>query len=428
MVITTALVRRRLGPALIVALSVFAAGPAPADPGAPGAGVAGLIEHARRNSPMYALERAEADAARGRADAAGALPDPTFQLELMDFTNAMRGGSASLLPGQVGETRYRITQPLPGWGKRELASQAAGALAARADANRDVAWLNLEADIKAAWLRHYAADREAGLARNALVLMQGLEETALARYRAGLLPQAAVLRAQREITVQRVALVAVEQRRQGAMAALNALLARAADAPLAAPGELSPLPPVPEFAALAERARGFSPALAAETHGMEAARLERERTWRERYPDFAVGLTNNRPRGGEQSWDVMFEVMIPLQQPARRAREREALSMEAAADARRAAAEAKLMGELGRAHAAFASGRDTVRLLRGTLLPQAEATRDATRAAFANGRVDFDSALEAERQITDTRMALLQAEVDTRMALADIEKLAGDIR
>ena len=50
--------------------------------------------------------------ARERVTPAGALPDPRFELELMDATNTMSGRSASLLPGRVGETRYRIVQPL----------------------------------------------------------------------------------------------------------------------------------------------------------------------------------------------------------------------------------------------------------------------------------------------------------------------------
>jgi len=124
----------------------------------------------------------------------------------------------------------------------------------------------------------------------------------------------------------------------------------------------------------------------------------------------------------------MFEVTIPLQQSARRAREREAVLMVSAADAKRAAAESRLLGELGTAYAAFTSGRETLQLLQGTLRPQAEATRDATRAAFSTGRVDFDAVLEAERQLVDTRMATLTAEVETRLALAEIEKLAGEMQ
>lgn len=425
--------RRHRARSLLAALACgasFAAAPALADADATllGADVGSLIEHARTSNPMFAVERAEAAAARERVGAAGALPDPTFQVELMDFTNEMRGGSTSLVPGQVGETRYRITQPLPGWGKRELEAQAAGALAGKAEATREAAWLALVAEIRSAWLRYYMADREAVLGRNALALLQGLEETTLARYRTGLLPQAAVLRAQRELTAQRVALVAVEQRRQGAAAALNALLARAANAPLAAPAELPPLPAVPPFAELIERARGFSPTLAAEDRGVEAARLQRERTWRERYPDFAVGLTNNRPRGGEQSWDLMFEVMIPLQQSSRRAREREAEYMLMAAEARREDARARATGELGIAWSMYAQGRETLRLLEHTLLPQAQATRDASQAALSSGKVDFDSVIEAERQLIDIRTQRLKAELDTRLALTEIKKLTGDLK
>lgn len=86
-----------------------------------GANIGELIEYARRNHPAFAAERAEAAAALERIVPAGALPDPTVGVELMDFGNAMRNRSASLVPRQVGETCYQISQPLPGWGKRALA-------------------------------------------------------------------------------------------------------------------------------------------------------------------------------------------------------------------------------------------------------------------------------------------------------------------
>lgn len=390
-----------------------------------GADVASLLDYARSANPMFAVERAEAEAARVRIGAAGGLPDPSFQLELMDATNTMMGGGTDFVPGRVGETRYRVVQPLPGWGKRELELRAAQARASQAAATRDAAWLDLAAEIEAAWLRYYAADREAALNREALELLRGVEETSLARYRLGLLPQQAVLRAQREITTQRLTLVAVEQRRTAAVAALNTLLARPADSTLAQPLAPAPLPEPPTLARLLPRVRENSPVLAAEAYRTDTARLERDRTRSDRYPDFSVGLTNNRPRGGEDSWDVMFEVMIPLQQSVRRAREREAEVMVDAAEARRSAAESRLQGELGSAHAAYVAGRASLNLLDGTLLPQAEATRDATRSAFSGGRVDFDALLEAERQLVDTRLTMLQTELDTRLALAELQKLAG---
>ena len=76
----------------------------------------------------------------------------------------------------------------------------------------------------------------------------------------------------------------------------------------------------------------------------------------------------------------------------------------------------------------FSSGRDSLRLLEHTLLPQALATRDASRAALASGSVDFDSVIEAERQLIDVRMKALQTELDTPLALSEIERLAGEAK
>lgn len=411
--------------ALICALG---AGLARADTAGLGADIDGLLEHARQVNPGFAVQRAETRAAYERIDASGGLPDPSFQLELMDATNNMTPGGSNFVPGEVGETRYRIVQPLPGWGKRDLDIHAARSRASQAGATLDSAWLDLAAELRSAWLRYYANDREAQLNNDALALLQGIEEGALARYRQGLLPQQAVLRAQREITAQRLALVGIEQRRVAVVASLNALLARPPNSPLAPPQDPAPLPDAPPFDELSQRLRGANPALAAEAHANETARYERDRTRQDRYPDFSIGVTNNRPRDGADSWDVMFEVMIPLQQSVRHAREREAEVMLGAAEARREEAEARLQGALGGFYAAYAAGHESLRLVHTTLLPQSEASRDATRSAFANGRADFDALLEAERQLVDTRLTLLQTELDTRLALTELEKLAGKLQ
>ncbi|MCD6679677.1 MAG: TolC family protein [Burkholderiaceae bacterium] len=427
--------RRRVAPtlaALAFAFSsafAFAAGNAPDAPASTepvlGANVDELIEYARRNHPAFAAERAEAAAALERIVPAGALPDPTVGIELMDFGNAMRNRSASLVPGQVGETRYQISQPLPGWGKRELAMRAAQARAGQAAATRDAAWTEIVARIEAAWLRYYVAGREIALSRQGLTLLQTLEELSLKRFELGLVPQQAVLRTQREITAQRVALLEAEQRIRGLAAALNGLLARPSQAPLAAPTEAPPLPERLEAAALFDAARTRNPDVQTSTAGVEVARAERERTYQDRLPDFSVGLRNDRPYEGKSSWALMFEVMVPLQQASRRAREREAEYTISAAEARRADAEARAGGELGQVWSAFASNRDSLRLLERTLMPQAIATRDAARAALANGKVDFDSVIEAERQLIDIRTRALQAELDARLALVEIERITG---
>ena len=91
-------------------------------------------------------------------------------------------------------------------------------------------------------------------------------------------------------------------------------------------------------------------------------------------------------------------------------------------------ARARASGELGTAWSMYAQGRETLRLLEHTLLPQAQATRDASQAALSSGKVDFDSVIEAERQLIDIRTQRLKAELDTRLALTEIKKLTGDLK
>jgi outer membrane protein TolC len=121
----------------------------------------------------------------------------------------------------------------------------------------------------------------------------------------------------------------------------------------------------------------------------------------------------------------MLELTIPLQQGSRRAQEREAERRVDAAQQQVAAAEARLNGRLGEVHAAFAANVDKARLLRDTLLPQARANFEAAMAGYESGRVNFNTLIEAERQILRARLALLDADAEIHVRLAELELLVG---
>jgi outer membrane protein TolC len=418
--------------ALGIALGLALPGPAGAAPAdgqttsVPlGANLAGLIEHLRANSPELATQRLQVDAARERAGAADALPDPRFQLELMDFTNTMGDGRTSLLPGEVGETRYRVVQPLPFWGKRELRGEVASAELQVAGARRDQTRLDLERRVKLAFASHYQARGQQTILGDTLELVAALERLVLTRYSVGLVPQQDALRAQTEMTRLKLELLDTQARRDAAHAQLLALLALDPGTALAEPQALPPRPRPPTHGELLARARDTSPDLAAESGEIVAAERARELAWRERYPDFAIGLTNNRPRVGEDSWDLMLEVEIPLQQGRRRSQEREADHRRDAAQERLRAADANLAGRLGEARAAYLAELGRADLLGSTLLPQARANLDAAIADYESGRIDFGTLIEAETQILQTRLRLLDADVAATRMLAELEMLLG---
>ncbi len=85
----------------------------------PGADVAGLWQYLEQNSAELTAARLESTAAEQRADATGALPDPSLRIEWQDVNQP---GGATLNPSQVGAVKYTVLQPIPGWGKIGRAS------------------------------------------------------------------------------------------------------------------------------------------------------------------------------------------------------------------------------------------------------------------------------------------------------------------
>jgi outer membrane protein, heavy metal efflux system len=391
-----------------------------------GGSVEELLAYAREHNPDLRVRRLEADAMRERIVPAAALSDPEFQLELMDFTNAMTPGkSASLLPGEVGTTRYRAIQALPFPGKRGLRGEVAEALADQAVSDHDLARLDVEAKVKTAYARYFQASGQTNILRETLSLVDALERLVTERYSVGLVPQQDALRAQSERTSLKLDLVDSEQRRRSAAAKLNALLPRAADAPLAAPSRLPATPGQLALASTFDKAKARSPELSRERLGVTAAEKSKELTRLNRYPDFTLALTNNQPRNGADNWDFMVGINIPLQQASRRAQEREAEHRLTAAGERVAAVEARLNGRLGEALVELVASADKACLLRDTLLPQARATLDAAQAGYESGRVNFNTLIEAERQILRTRLTLLDTEVDASIRHVELEQLVG---
>ncbi len=417
--------------AITLAAALFCAGlagTALAQDAALGTSARGLLDYARPRNPELGAMRQEADAAAQRVEPAGALPDAVLRVELMNFNNYGTATPPSLLPWRVGETKYTLMQTLPGWGKRELRQEVATADARQAGARTDAAWAELAMRIKSVYAEYYRAAGNEQLTREVLVLMSRLEQIAQARYAGGLVAQQDAIRAQLEQTAMRSELIALEGEKRQLRSRLNALLARDATAPLADPQVLRPVPvlTVSDAASLADRARVNNPQLQAEQARLAGAQKNRDLTWRNRYPDLQVGVAPTQMGSRITSWGLMFEVSIPLQQETRRAQEREAQAMVGAAQSRADAVFNQLQGELGGNLAALDTALRTESLVKTDLLPQSQLGLQSALAAYENGKGDFTSLLEAQRQIRKGRQELLKYQADAQMRLAEIERILGE--
>ena len=371
--------------------------------------------------------RLEAQAAGERVTPAGALPDPKLRTELMDITR-MGEQNPSILPGNVGSTRYTLMQDVPWFGKRDLKRKIAEFEVQTSDGKALTTWSELVAKIKATQAQRYYLRGNEKLTQEILALMQQLEKISQVRYAGGLAAQQDVIRAQVEQTNMRNELVALESERTQADVRMNTLLARPATAPLAAAEELRPVPTSAQldYEKLAQRVRSRNPQLFTEEARIQAAENNRELTYKNRYPDFTFGIAPTQYQGAVKQWDLMVEINIPLQQASRRAQEREAETMLSAAQSRKDALANQVLSELAENLAAIEAAQRSAALASSSLQPQAELSFNSALAGYENGKLDFATLLDAQRQIHQARQNQIKAQYEAQMRLAEIEKLIGE--
>jgi outer membrane protein TolC len=395
---------------------------------APGRTVESLLEYAKARNPQYAAMRAEAEAAQERVQPAGALADPVLRIELENVTNFGSEARPNLLPGRVGDTKYTLMQPLPFWGKRDLKREAAAAEADAAQGRAELTWTEQAARIKTTFAQYAAVSQLVGLTREVIDLINRVEAIAQSRYASGLVPQQDAIRVQVERTAMRNELIQMETELHHASSRLNALLARPAHAPLAAPAQTRPLPAAAklDYAALEERLRAKNPQIFADEAKIRAAEKNRDLAYRNRYPDATLGVAPVQTRTRVNDWGLMLEFNIPLQQESRRSQEREAEKMLDAARERKNATANQLLADLSENLSGIEAAMRMERLAQTSLLPQAELTFQAALAGYETGKVDFATLLDAQRQIRNAKQSIIKTQAEQQARLADIERLIGE--
>ncbi|MBU0594986.1 MAG: TolC family protein [Gammaproteobacteria bacterium] len=419
--------RRIITPVTAALLALLFALPAVAEP-LPGANVESLLKLARDVNPELAAMRHEAQAASERINSAGALPDPMLRTELQDITRQGTASSVNLLPGTAGSTKYTLIQAVPFWGKRDLRRELAEAEAQQAQGRINTSWEDLAARIKTSYAQYYVFSRAEILTRELLDLTQSLEKIAQARYASGLVPQQDVIRAQLEQTGIRSDLVELENAVHHSKVRLNALLYRPATAPLAAPVMLRTLPAIlkQDQSSLEDKLHARNPQLSTEAARVNAATKNRELVYRNRYPDFNLGLSPLQTGNRVDAWGMMVEFNIPLQQSSRRSQEREAQFMLAAAESRRDATRNQLLADLAENLSELDATRRIENLAQNSQLPQAELSFKAALAGYENGKVNFATLLDAQRLMLKARLDALKAQGEAQKRLAEIERLLGE--
>ncbi len=372
---------------------------------------------------------------------------------MLGVINVMVGsGSPATHGSPVGPDPMRMNvigvgQTVPFPGKLSLARRAARAQLRQAEAEVARVRLDVEAGVRRAYYELAFRDRALEVvARNAEVL-SSLIAAGEARYTSAGGTQVEVLNTRLQATRLSEAAAELTESRRAALARLNALIEQPSDTPLdadfppalialAAPAASqrasfvstvlgaraagTPLKAVDELQRLSQSS---SPVLLQRRARVEEETARAELAAREYLPDVTASLEY----GQRTDLPDMVSARISLPLPIFKRRKQDALAAAAraevaAAEAEVAAAEQEIFGRIAELHAGIERQRTLLALYVAALIPQTQATVQASLAGFQAGRTSLFEVLDHQAALFRYETEYFNALANFARDLAELEK------
>jgi cobalt-zinc-cadmium efflux system outer membrane protein len=365
-----------------------------------------------RVGPPVELAERQAEVARAEVDVAAALANPTVTVQTTKET-------ARLVAG--------VSLPVPLFGQRGKAVDAARADAAAVAEEREIARLTARWGATNAWVELWSAQERARLLALASDDARRLLEVARERFQAGSAPRLDVVRAtadrsraQAEAAAAQALIDASAARLLPWVAGDPARLPRAA-------GALDPPENLPALEDVAGRALAQHPLLRRDRTAVSAARAHLALEQRLRAPVPTAELSvDYQDRTNENRTDVIGGLSFELPVLSLRGGAiRRARAQTWAAESGLAVDQRQLMADLADGYYSTRAAAGRSRALRTAVLPSIEEARKMTEDGYREGRLDILRLLEAQRAVLEARLASLDATVTWCRALADLERAAG---
>ena len=365
-------------------------------------------------NPRVRAAGERADRLAAEVPQARALADPMLMVVPL-------GAMAETAAGPV-ETMIEVSQQLRLPAKYDALGEAAAGEAAAAAAEHLALQLDIAFEARQAFWNLWLVEQSLEITRRGRDLLDEARANTETRLNVGQAGQADVLRASTELASIENRIVELELDREVAQAALNRLLGRAADAPVALATDR--VPSVPDGEAVPH------PRLVARAAEIDAARQRLRLARLGDWPDLTVQATYGFVgddglavmANGDDQWSLGFGINLPIWRGARRAQVRQGTIAVREGEARLVAERDDVAFEIARARSDVAAQRRLIELFDATVLPQARQTIEVADAAYRAGRGDFLTYVDAWRRVLDFELARCRATADLGHAAADLRR------
>ena len=258
-----------------------------------------------------------------------------------------------------------------------------------------------------------------------LTLLRNMESVARDKYTVGETPQWDLLKAQSELAEVEDDVLALEDERRSAEARIRAILDRRPGTPVGRPAPAPPVEALPDLEALYEIALRTRPEIAAASEAIERDSTDLGLREQGYVPDLHIGAQFTKIGGGPDAWGLTLGFSVPIWVPRIRASVREGERKVDASRARLRATTSRTIFEVKDNHTRWQTATRRARLLRETLIPQAEQAYRAAESGYQAGEVDFLDYLDGQRTLLDRQLDLERARVEAGRRRAALERAVG---
>jgi outer membrane protein TolC len=377
-----------------------------------------LREARERNLEIRAAQK-RWQAMQARIKPAGTLEDPQIGFQVMYAPYPLRNAFKN-------ERAISISQMFEFPGKLGLMSGMASREADMSAADVELITLKVLTEVKKTYFMLFHLDYDLEINRENRELMRQFIEIANVKYATGMGLQPDIIKAQTEYSMMFNDSLMLAQERNSMAAMLNALLDRPRDSYVPVIHEhFDPHHFAFNLDSLVQTAYSNRPELKNMQAMTDMYQLSGRLARREYFPNFMLSYTH-RKMPEMQNWDAMVSFNVPLYFW----RKEKLRVQEADANYQMANASLQSMRNMVRAEVESAfykveqAGR-SVRIFQNTVVPQAEQSLMASRAAYENNKVDFLMLLDSQRTLRDLKLAAHQALADFGTRLAELEFAIG---
>lgn len=373
------------------------------------------------HNPRLKVFSYEVRAAEARQVQAAVRPNPTLDIEIEDF-----GGSGELSGFDGAETSIMVSQPLELGGKRQKRMQTALIERQLAGLTYEVSRREVRTELGQAFAEVLAAQERARIYGELEALSQEGLQTVRKRVAAGKDSPPEATRAAVEHSRVHVQARQAKQALEFSRRKLASFWAFEGPAFGGAAGDLESLEALPGAETLREQL-ARTPQWTRWDKEIARSRAVLEEAKAQGVPDIAVGAGVKRfNETDENALMVGISIPLPLFDRNQGGRQEARINLAKSFEEQRAG-QLELINELDRLVTELENTRLRIEALREMALPGGREVLEASRKAYAEGKTDYLTLLDAQRTLFDVREEYVESLGAYHKARAELEGLIGPI-